>query len=41
MHTVIHIDEMVPKIVWFTSAATHDSNIRKCVEMTDHCVLFV
>ncbi len=24
MHTVINVDEMVPKMVWFTSAATHD-----------------
>ncbi len=24
MHTVIHVDERVPKMVWFTSAATHD-----------------
>lgn len=24
MHTVINVDEVVPKMVWFTSAATHD-----------------
>ena len=24
MHTVINVDGMVPKMVWFTSAATHD-----------------
>lgn len=24
VHTVINVDEMVPKMVWFTSAATHD-----------------
>ena len=24
MHTVINVDEIVPKMVWFTSAATHD-----------------
>ena len=24
MHTVINVDEMVPKMVWFKSAATHD-----------------
>ena len=24
MHTVINVDEMVPKMVWFTRAATHD-----------------
>ena len=24
MHTVINVDETVPKLVWFTSAATHD-----------------
>lgn len=24
MHTVINVDELVPKIVWFTSAATND-----------------
>lgn len=24
MHTIINVDETVPKMVWFTSAATHD-----------------
>ncbi|MDD4008481.1 MAG: IS4 family transposase [Fermentimonas sp.] len=24
VHTVINVDELVPKMVWFTSAATHD-----------------
>ena len=24
MHTIINVDETVPKVVWFTSAATHD-----------------
>ena len=24
MHTIINVDEAVPKVVWFTSAATHD-----------------
>lgn len=24
MHTVINVDELVPKMVWFTDAATHD-----------------
>ena len=24
MHTVINVDETVPKMIWFTSAATHD-----------------
>ncbi len=24
MHTITNVDEMVPKMVWFTSAATHD-----------------
>jgi hypothetical protein len=24
MHTIMNVDEMLPKVVWFTSASTHD-----------------
>lgn len=27
MHTVINVDEIVPKMVWFTDAATHDHKL--------------
>lgn len=33
MHTVINADEMVPKMVWFTSAATHDHILLEKLKM--------
>src|SRR5690554_4969632 len=33
MHTVINVDETVPKMVWFTSAATHDHILLDKLEM--------
>lgn len=33
MHTVINVDEMVPKMVWFTSAATHDHILLEKLKM--------
>lgn len=33
MHTVINVDEAVPKVVWFTDAATHDHMLLKKLEL--------
>jgi IS4 transposase len=34
MHTIINVDEMVPKLVWFTSAATHDHVLLSKLELS-------
>ena len=36
MHTVIHVDEMVPKMVWFTNAATHDHYLLEKLKLNPH-----
>lgn len=33
MHTIINVDEAVPKMVWFTSAATHDHILLEKLKM--------
>jgi hypothetical protein len=34
MHTIINVDETVPKVVWFTSAATHDHVLLEKLELS-------
>jgi hypothetical protein len=34
MHTIINVDETVPKVVWFTSAATHDHILLSKLELS-------
>jgi hypothetical protein len=34
MHTVINVDEMVPKVVWFTGAATNDQYLLRKLELS-------
>jgi hypothetical protein len=34
MHTIINVDEMVPKLVWFTSAATNDRFLLNKLELS-------
>jgi predicted RNA-binding protein with RPS1 domain len=34
MHTIINVDETVPKVVWFTSAATHDHILLNKLELS-------
>jgi len=34
MHTIINVDEMVPKVVWFTSAATNDQYLLSKLELS-------
>jgi hypothetical protein len=34
MHTIINVDEMVPKVVWFTSAATNDQYLLSKLQLS-------
>ena len=38
MHTVINVDEVVPKMVWFTSAATHDHVLLDKLKMNSNTI---
>ncbi len=38
MHTIINVDETVPKIVWFTSAATHDHILLSKLELSPNII---
>ena len=38
MHTVINVDEVVPKMVWFTSAATHDHILLDKLKMDENSI---
>lgn len=38
MHTVINVDEVVPKMVWFTSAATHDHVLLDKLKMDSNTI---
>jgi hypothetical protein len=38
VHTVINVDEPVPKMVWFTSAATHDHALLKKLSPDDNTI---
>ncbi len=38
MHTVINVDEVVPKMVWFTSAATHDHVLLDKLKMDENTI---
>ena len=34
MHTIINVDDMVPKVIWFTSAATNDHYLLSKLELS-------
>lgn len=36
VHTVINADEVVPRVVWFTKATTHDQNFLARLKCDDH-----
>ena len=38
MHTIINVDETVPKVVWFTSAATHDHILLSKLELSPNII---
>jgi Transposase DDE domain/Domain of unknown function (DUF4372) len=38
VHTVINVDESVPKMVWFTDAATHDHVLLKKLDLNDNTI---
>jgi len=38
VHTVINVDESVPKMLWFTDAATHDHVLLKKLELNDNTI---
>jgi hypothetical protein len=38
MHTVINVDEVVPKMVWFTSAVTHDHILLDKLKMDENTI---
>lgn len=38
MHTVINVDEVAPKMVWFTSAATHDHILLDKLKMDENSI---
>jgi IS4 transposase len=41
MHTIINVDEMAPKVVWFTSAATNDHYLLSKLELSpDTCTVY-
>ena len=38
MHTIINVDETVPKVVWFTSAATNDHILLSKLELSSNII---
>lgn len=38
LHTVINVDETVPKMVWFSSAATHDHILLERLSLNDNTI---
>jgi hypothetical protein len=38
MHTIINVDEIVPKMVWFTSAATNDHILLSKLELSQNII---